>query len=41
LEAQVRAKTALLAGPAAAGGELPGGGVVVTADGTVQVVEGA
>jgi thiamine biosynthesis lipoprotein len=41
LAAEVRAKTALLAGPHGAADELPGGGVYVTADGRVHVVEGA
>lgn len=39
LAAEVRAKTALLAGPWAAAHELPDGGVYVTADGRVHVVE--
>jgi FAD:protein FMN transferase len=41
LAAEVRAKTALLAGPGGAAHALPGGGVVVTADGLVHVVERA
>jgi hypothetical protein len=39
LAAEVRAKTALLAGPPGAAHELPDGGVHVTADGRVHVVE--
>jgi thiamine biosynthesis lipoprotein len=39
LEAEVRAKTALLGGPARAAAALEGGGVYVTADGAVHVVE--
>ena len=35
LEAEVRAKAALLAGPAAAGDHLPHGGLLVLADGEV------
>jgi thiamine biosynthesis lipoprotein len=38
LAAEVRAKSALLAGPDGAARELPGGGVYVTADGRVHVV---
>jgi thiamine biosynthesis lipoprotein len=40
LAAEVRAKTALLAGPEAAAGVLADGGVYVTADGIVHVVAG-
>jgi thiamine biosynthesis lipoprotein len=36
VEAEVRAKTALLAGPEAAARHLPHGGVLVLADGTVR-----
>jgi FAD:protein FMN transferase len=39
LEAEVRAKAALLAGPDAAAGWLPGGGVIVAEDGAVTVLE--
>jgi thiamine biosynthesis lipoprotein len=39
LAAEVRAKTALLAGPGGAARALPDGGVYVTADGRVHVVE--
>ncbi|HEV7885196.1 MAG TPA: FAD:protein FMN transferase, partial [Solirubrobacteraceae bacterium] len=41
LAAEVRAKTALLAGPGGAARELPDGGVYVTAGGGVHVVERA
>ncbi len=41
LEAEVRAKTALLSGPGGAVGVLAGGGVYVTADGVAHVVERA
>jgi thiamine biosynthesis lipoprotein len=41
LAAEVRAKTALLAGAGGAAAALPDGGVYVTADGRVHVVEGA
>jgi thiamine biosynthesis lipoprotein len=41
LAAEVRAKTALLAGPGGAARELPDGGAYVTADGRVHVVERA
>jgi thiamine biosynthesis lipoprotein ApbE len=40
LEAEVRAKTALLAGPAGAAAVLVAGGVYVTADGELHVVAG-
>ncbi|MEA2154287.1 MAG: FAD:protein transferase [Solirubrobacteraceae bacterium] len=40
LQAEVRAKTALLAGPGEAAGALVDGGVYVTAGGAVHVVEG-
>jgi thiamine biosynthesis lipoprotein len=39
LEAEVRAKTALLAGPEQAAAALAGGGVYMTADGAMHVVE--
>ena len=39
LEAEVRAKTALLAGPERLGDTLAGGGLYVTADGVVHLVE--
>jgi thiamine biosynthesis lipoprotein len=39
LEAEVRAKTALLAGPEQLGDTLAGGGIYVTTDGAIHVVE--
>jgi thiamine biosynthesis lipoprotein len=40
LQAEVRAKAALLAGPGRAAGHLPAGGVLVTADGELLLVPG-
>src|SRR5204863_8528211 len=41
VEAEIRAKTALLSGPDCANGWLPHGGVVVLDDGSVQAATGA